>query len=194
MVNFHIILLGLIFEQSLETFNSASGHSEYNPSENPILDQWDQTGGFLKVIGNKFAHKSSPKRLMTFGLSRNRSIYVKKNLLWIYLGNFWKHLGNFFYLNIWSLCLGSSWTSLFGCRKTWLSIRWLETCTSQTPAFASSGSAPSTAGRAKTSSPKTSINPADLLSTQQKVLSIFCIEIVLTPRERILGQGCSGQQ
>ena len=34
-------------------------------------------GNFLKVLVNKFAYKSSPIRLVTFGLFRNRSIYVK---------------------------------------------------------------------------------------------------------------------
>ena len=30
--------------------------------------QCDHIGRFLKVLGNKFALKSSPKRLLTFGL------------------------------------------------------------------------------------------------------------------------------
>ena len=37
----------------------------------------DKIGRFLKVLVNKFAYKSIPKRLATFGLFRNRSIYVK---------------------------------------------------------------------------------------------------------------------
>ena len=31
------------------------------------LNQCDQIGRFLKVLDNKFAYKSSPNRLMTFG-------------------------------------------------------------------------------------------------------------------------------
>ena len=30
-------------------------------------EQCDQIGRFLKVLGNKFAYKSSPKRMLTFG-------------------------------------------------------------------------------------------------------------------------------
>ena len=39
--------------------------------------QCDQIGHFLKVFVNKFANKSSPQLLVTFGLFWNRSIYVK---------------------------------------------------------------------------------------------------------------------
>ena len=57
-------------------------------------NQYDQIGQFLKVLVNKFAFKSSQKRLVTFGLLRNRPIYVK-NCCVYYLGNIWKHLANF---------------------------------------------------------------------------------------------------
>ena len=56
--------------------------------------QCDQIGRFLKVLVNKFAYKISPKILVTFGIFRNRSIYVK-TALGYNLGNFWKDLGNF---------------------------------------------------------------------------------------------------
>ena len=56
----------------------------------------DQIGRILKVLVGKFAYKSSTKRLVTFGLFTNRSIYVCKRCFGYYLGNFWKHLGNFF--------------------------------------------------------------------------------------------------
>ena len=38
----------------------------------------------LKVLGNKFAYKSSPKRLLTFGLFCKRSINVKTALHILY--------------------------------------------------------------------------------------------------------------
>ena len=40
-------------------------------------EQGDQIGRLLKVLGNKFALKSKPKRLLTFGPFRKRSINVK---------------------------------------------------------------------------------------------------------------------
>ena len=43
-------------------------------------EQCDQIGRFLKVFGNKFAYKSIPKRLLTFGLFWKRSINVKTSL------------------------------------------------------------------------------------------------------------------
>ena len=58
-------------------------------------DQCDQIGRFMKVLGNKFAHKSSPKILSTFELYWKR-ISKCKNCCGIYLGNFWKHLGYIF--------------------------------------------------------------------------------------------------
>ena len=61
---------------------------------NICRQQCDQIGRFLKVLVNKFAYKSSPKILVTFGIFRNRSIYVK-TALGYNLGNFWKDLGNF---------------------------------------------------------------------------------------------------
>ena len=42
--------------------------------------QGDQIGQFFKVLGNKFTPKSSPKRLLTFGQLRKRSINVKTGL------------------------------------------------------------------------------------------------------------------
>ena len=46
--------------------------------------QCDQIGWFLKVLGNKFAYKSNPKRLLTFGLFCKRSINVKTALHILY--------------------------------------------------------------------------------------------------------------
>ena len=51
-------------------------------------------GDFFKVFGNKFANKSSPKILLTFGLICKK-INLCKNWCGYYSGNFWKHLGNF---------------------------------------------------------------------------------------------------
>ena len=45
------------------------------------VDQCDQIGRFWKVVGIKFAYKSSPIRTVTFGLFCNRSIDVKQLLL-----------------------------------------------------------------------------------------------------------------
>ena len=56
--------------------------------------QCDQIGQFLKVHGNKFAYKSSPKTLVTFWAFLKR-ITLCKNCCDINLGNFRKHLGNF---------------------------------------------------------------------------------------------------
>ena len=53
--------------------------------------QCDQVGRFFKVLGNKFAHKITPKSLVvTFGAISKR-IIVCKNCFFYYLGNFWKH-------------------------------------------------------------------------------------------------------
>ena len=68
--------------------------SEIFRGKNVSADQCDQIGRFLKVLVNKFAYKISPKILVTFGIFRNRSIYVK-TALGYNLGNFWKDLGNF---------------------------------------------------------------------------------------------------
>ena len=45
--------------------------------QNLIAPQCDQIGRFLKVLGNNFTCKSSPKRLLTFGLFWKRSSNVK---------------------------------------------------------------------------------------------------------------------
>ena len=50
---------------------------------------------FLKGFGNKFANKSSPKKICDFWRNLQK-INLCKNLCGYYLGNFWKHLGNFF--------------------------------------------------------------------------------------------------
>ena len=47
--------------------------------------QCDQIGRFFKVLGNKFAHKISPKRLGTFWAISKR-IIVCKNCCFYYLG------------------------------------------------------------------------------------------------------------
>ena len=58
-------------------------------------EQCDQNGRFLKVLGNKFAFKSSPKSFVYFWAIWKK-IICHKNCCGYYLGNFWKHLGNFF--------------------------------------------------------------------------------------------------
>ena len=76
-------------------------------------NQCDQIGQFFKVLGNKFTLKSSPKRLLTFGLFRKRSINVK--LLWILFRQLLKKIEQLFKSSIWShwhgwlifLCLSS---------------------------------------------------------------------------------------
>ena len=65
-------------------------HSYFN-----YFIQCDQIGWFFKVLCNKFAYKSSPNRLLTFGLFCKK-INSCNNCCGYYLGNFWKHLGNFF--------------------------------------------------------------------------------------------------
>ena len=56
-----------------------------------VNDQFDQIGRFLKVLNNKFAHKISPKSLVTFWTILKGST-LWKNCCGIFLGNFWKHL------------------------------------------------------------------------------------------------------
>ena len=97
-------------------------------------DQCDQIKRFLKVLFHKFAYKSSPKRLVTFGLFRNRSIYEKigigdkfscknspnilklfgpfercyyLNIIWCgyFLGNFWGKFGYFLFLRLVTLII-----------------------------------------------------------------------------------------
>ena len=76
-------------------------------------NQCDKIGQFFKVLGNKFTLKSSPKRLLTFGLFRKRSINVK--LLWILFRQLLKKIEQLFKSSIWShwhgwlifLCLSS---------------------------------------------------------------------------------------
>ena len=57
--------------------------------------QCDQIGLFLKVLGIKFAYKSSPKTFVTIWAIFKRSTLCK-NYCGICLGNFWKHLGYIF--------------------------------------------------------------------------------------------------
>ena len=64
--------------------------------------QWDQIGRFLKVLGNKFAHKSSPKSFLTFGLLWKVSIDVK--LLSILFRQLLETFGQLFKSSIWSHC------------------------------------------------------------------------------------------
>ena len=69
------------------------GHDCPSKNSTPLISmfrgrQSDQIGRFLKVLGNKFAHKSTPKRLLTFGLLWKRSIKVK--LLFKIGVRFWK--------------------------------------------------------------------------------------------------------
>ena len=56
--------------------------------------QCDLIGRFLKVLVNKFAYKSSPKILVTFGLCRKRSIDVKAvvNIIQATFVNIWETL------------------------------------------------------------------------------------------------------
>ena len=54
------------------------------PTTTTTADQCDQIGRFLKVLGNKFALKSSQKRLLTFGLIWNQSINVKNAVEIVY--------------------------------------------------------------------------------------------------------------
>ena len=56
--------------------------------------QCDQIWRFFKVLGDKFAYKSSQKRLLTFGLVWKRAINVKITVN--IFGNLLKHLGNCF--------------------------------------------------------------------------------------------------
>ena len=61
---------------------------------NICRQQCDQIGRFLKVLVNKFAYKSSPKILVTFGLCRKRSIDVKAvvNIIQATFVNIWATL------------------------------------------------------------------------------------------------------
>ena len=59
--------------------------------------QCDQIGRFFKVLGNKFAHKISPKRLVTFG-AIPKQIIVLFLLFWQPLETFGLPLNS----NIWS--------------------------------------------------------------------------------------------
>ena len=57
--------------------------------------QCDQIGRFVKVLGNKFAHKSSWKKIGDFWAIL-KNINLCKNCCVNDLGNFGKYLGNFF--------------------------------------------------------------------------------------------------
>ena len=65
-----------------------------------LRKQRDQIGQFLKVLGDKISNKSIPSYYQLFGLFW-KTILLCKNLFGHFLGDFWKHLGNF-YSNIWS--------------------------------------------------------------------------------------------
>ena len=62
----------------------------------PDFCQCDQIGRFMKVLGNRFACKSSPTSMVTFWAILKSLTLCKKNCCAIYLGNFWKHLGYIF--------------------------------------------------------------------------------------------------
>ena len=55
---------GELFIKKRSAHRNRNRHSRRRRS----LDQYDQIGRFLKVLGNKCILKSSPKRLLTFGL------------------------------------------------------------------------------------------------------------------------------
>ena len=63
-------------------------------------NQCDQIGRFLKVLGNKFCFKSSPKYLVAFRLFWKTSL-LKLKPVWVILFNVKKKLG-YFFTNIWS--------------------------------------------------------------------------------------------
>ena len=81
--------------------------------------QCDQIGRFFKVLGNKFAHKISPKRLVTFG-AIPKQIIVLFLLFWQLLetfglplnSNIWSHWQNYFkaWANPDTFCLFSSFS------------------------------------------------------------------------------------
>ena len=80
--------------RSTVRIQSLSKFAKKNLQASLFLNQCDQIGRFLKVLGNKFALKSIPKRLLSFGIFWKRSINVN-GWCGYYVGNFWKHLGNF---------------------------------------------------------------------------------------------------
>ena len=74
--------------------------------------QCDQIGRFLKVLGNKFSFKSSPKVFCDFwALLKNITFLVKSSMV-----NFWATFGTSwatFYFSIWSHCLSLSRSNFF---------------------------------------------------------------------------------
>ena len=91
------------------THETISNYKTFQFAFNSILsastfverEQCDHIGRILQVVANKFAYKICLKRLLTIGLFWRRSMKLK-NCRGYYLGDFWKHLGNFFTPNIWS--------------------------------------------------------------------------------------------
>ena len=73
--------------------------------------QCNQIAQLLTVLVNKFDYKSSPKRLATFGLFRNRLIDAKTAV--DIFRQLWKHLGNFLFQHLVTLI-----TKLF-CERTY---------------------------------------------------------------------------
>ena len=74
--------------------------------------QCDQIGRFLKVLGNKFSFKSSPKVFCDFwALLKNITFLVKSSMV-----NFWATFGTSwatFYFSTWSHCLSLSHNQIF---------------------------------------------------------------------------------
>ena len=67
-------------------------------------DQCDQIGRFLQVLGNKLSHKSSPNKLVTFGLFLIMLLLWKS--VWKLFGQFWVELGNFLFHHLVTLNVG----------------------------------------------------------------------------------------
>ena len=75
--------------------NSKMINSLASTAEPPSLSQCDQIGRFLKILSNKFAYKSSPKGLVTFGQFSKKINWFNK-LLWILFSQLLERFGQLF--------------------------------------------------------------------------------------------------
>ena len=69
-----------MFNVTVERVKKRPGMAHLNKTTDNHPFQCDQIRQFLKVLDNKFALKSSLKRLLTFGIFGKRSIDVKTAL------------------------------------------------------------------------------------------------------------------
>ena len=81
-------------KRSFDHFLSLEWPVHFALSPEAWSEQCDHNGRIWKVHDNKFANKSSPKRLATFGIIWKDQLMLK--LLWILFRRLFKQLGNFF--------------------------------------------------------------------------------------------------